>query len=192
GRLAALKTSLADDNTFRTDLVRGGAGGAAGDRGYILDYAGNAMRLAGLDFLQIQNDEGRVVSSGHFRNEFDRMGPAIPHGAVALLPAAAAGGAFLALVPGDSLRLGKTLRLIGGVAVDSSFLARLTRDPELGVALALPRDSVKADSTPSVVAVVTLPFVDAADGPPPGHVEQAGLVATRSTAFLSALHGHVN
>ena len=58
GRLAALKTSLADDNTFRTDLVRGGAGGAGGaggDRGYILDYAGNAMRLAGLDFLQIQN-----------------------------------------------------------------------------------------------------------------------------------------
>ena len=184
GRLAALKTSLADDNTFRTDLVRGG------DRGYILDYAGNAMRLAGLDFLQIQNDEGRVVSSGHFRNEFDRMGPAIPHGGVALVRAAAAEGAFLALVTSDSLRLGKTLRLIGGVAVDSSFLARLTRDPELGVALALPRDSVKADSTPSVVAVVTLPFVDAADGP--GQVEQARIVVTRSDAFLSALQQNVN
>lgn len=195
GRLAALKTSLADDNTFRTDLVRGGAGGAggaAGDRGYILDYAGNAMRLAGLDFLQIQNDEGRVVSSGHFRNEFDRMGPAIPHGGAALVRAAAAEGAFLALVTSDSLRLGKTLRLIGGVAVDSSFLARLTRDPELGVALALPRDSVKADSTPSVVAVVTLPFVDAADGPPPGQVEQARIVVTRSDAFLSALQRNVN
>ncbi len=192
GRLGALKTSLADDNTFRTDLVRGGAGGAGGDRGYILDYAGNAMRLAGLDFLQIQNDEGRVVSSGHFRNEFDRMGPAIPHGGAALVRAAAAEGAFLALVTSDSLRLGKTLRLIGGVAVDSSFLARLTRDPELGVALALPRDSVKADSTPSVVAVVTLPFVDAADGPPPGQVEQARIVVTRSDAFLSALQGNVN
>ena len=184
GRLAALKTSLADDNTFRTDLVRGG------DRGYVLDYAGNAMRLAGLDFLQIQNDEGRVVSSGHFRNEFERLGPAIPHGGAALVRAAAAEGPFLALVTSDSLRLGKTLRLIGGVAVDSSFLARLTRDPELGVALALPRDSVRADSTASVVAVVTLPFVDAADGP--GQVEQARIVVTRSDAFLSALQRNVN
>jgi len=196
GRLAALKTSLADDNTFRTDLVRGGGGGggggggAGGDRGYILDYAGNAMRLAGLDFLQIQNDEGRVVSSGHFRNEFDRLGPAIPHGGAALVRAAAAEGPFLALVTSDSLRLGKTMRLIGGVAVDSSFLARLTRDPELGVALALPRDSVKADSAASVVAVVTLPFVDAADGP--GQVEQARIVVTRSDAFLSALQRNVN
>ncbi|HYT63709.1 MAG TPA: HAMP domain-containing sensor histidine kinase [Gemmatimonadales bacterium] len=188
GRLAALKTSLADDNTFRTDLVRGGAGGAGGDRGYVLDYAGNAMRLAGLDFLQIQNDEGRVLSSGHFRNEYDRLGPSVS--GTTVLRAAAAEGPFLALVTSDSVRLGKTLRLIGGVVVDSSFLARLTRDPELGVALALPRDSVKADSTASVLAVVTLPFVDAADGP--GQVEQARIVVTRSDAFLSALQRNVN
>ncbi len=188
GRLAALKTSLADDNAFRTDQVRGGAGG---DRGYILDYAGNAMRLAGLNFLQIQNDEGRVVSSGHFRNEYDRMGPALPAGGAALVRAAAAEGPFLALVTSDSLRLaGRTLRLIGGVAVDSSFLARLTRDPELGVTLALPRDSARTDRTASVVAVVTLPFVDAADGP--GQVEQARIVVTRSDAFLSALQRNVN
>jgi signal transduction histidine kinase len=186
GRLAALKTSLADDNTFRNDLVHGG------DRGYVLDYAGNAMRLAGLDFLQIQNDEGRVVSSGHFRNEFDRMGPAVPPGGggAALVRAAAAEGPFLALVTTDSLRLGRTLRLIGGVAVDSSFLARLTRDPELNVALALPRDSAKVDSSSSVVPVATLPFVDAVDGP--GQIEQARIVVTRAGTFLSALQRNVN
>src|SRR6266540_3580067 len=61
-RLAALKSSLALDNSFRGVVVRGE------DRAYALDYAGNAMRLAGLDFLQIQDDEGRVVSSGQFRN----------------------------------------------------------------------------------------------------------------------------
>src|SRR2546426_3315953 len=69
-RLATMKNSLKDDNNFRNVVVRGA------DRSYVLDYAGNAMRLSGLDFLQIQDDEGRVVSSGHFRNEFDRLGSA--------------------------------------------------------------------------------------------------------------------
>jgi signal transduction histidine kinase len=184
GRLAALKASLADDNTFRTGL-RGG------DRGYLLDYAGTAMRLSGLDFLQIQNDAGRVVSSGHFRNEFDRFGAAVPPGGPALVRARTAEGTFVALVTSDSLRLaGNILRLVGGVTVDSSFLTRLTRDPELSVALALPRDSSQADSTTSVVGVVTLPFVDAVDGP--GQVEQARIVVTRSGAFLSALQRNVN
>ena len=182
-RLAALKTSLAADNKFRDAFLRGG-----GDRSYILDYAGDAMRLAGLDFLQIQNDEGRILSSGHFRNEFDRLGPSVS--GTTLLRAAAAEGPFLALVTSDSLRLGRPLRLIGGVAVDSSFLARLTRDPELSVALALPRDSMKADSAANIVPVVTLPFVDAADGP--GQVERARIVVTRSGTFLSALQRNVN
>ena len=167
-RLAALKTSLAADNKFRDAFLRGG-----GDRSYILDYAGDAMRLAGLDFLQIQNDEGRILSSGHFRNEFDRLGPSVS--GTTLLRAAAAEGPFLALVTSDSLRLGRSLRLIGGVAVDSSFL---------------PRDSVKADSATSIVPVVTLPFVDAADGP--GQVERARIVVTRSGTFLSALQRNVN
>src|SRR3989442_275580 len=70
-RLATMKNSLKDDNNFRNVVVRGA------DRSYVLDYAGNAMRLSGLDFLQIQDDEGRVVSSGHFRNEFDRLGPPV-------------------------------------------------------------------------------------------------------------------
>src|SRR5437899_4885838 len=133
-RLAALKTSLADDDRFRGVVVRGE------ERGYALDYAGNAMRVAGLDFLQIQDDEGRIVSSGHFRNEFDRLGPALPGGGngSALVRAAAAEGPFLALVSSDTLRIGpKRFRLVGGVAVDSQFLARLARDPELGLGLSL-------------------------------------------------------
>src|SRR5207237_9768646 len=122
-RLAALKASLAADNKFRDAFLRGG-----GDRSYILDYAGDAMRLAGLDFLQIQNDEGRILSSGHFRNEFDRLGPSVS--GTTLLRAAAAEGPFLALVTSDSLRLGRSWRLIGGGPVDSSFLARLHPGPQ--------------------------------------------------------------
>jgi signal transduction histidine kinase len=184
-RLAALKSSLANDNSFRGVVVRGE------DRAYALDYAGEAMRLAGLDFLQIQDDEGRVVSSGHFRNEFDRLGPAVPGSGPVLVRAATAEGPFLALVTTDSLRIGsRRFRLIGGVAVDSQFLARLARDPELGIGVVLPRDTTNADSGKLVVGELPLPYVDAADGP--GRVEQARIVVTRSSALLTALQRNVN
>jgi signal transduction histidine kinase len=184
-RLAALKSSLANDNSFRGVVVRGE------DRAYALDYAGEAMRLAGLDFLQIQDDEGRVVSSGHFRNEFDRLGPAVPGSGPVLVRAATAEGPFLALVTTDSLRIGsRRFRLIGGVAVDSQFLTRLARDPELGIGVVLPRDTTNADSGKLVVGELPLPYVDAADGP--GRVEQARIVVTRSSALLTALQRNVN
>jgi len=187
-RLAALKSSLAGDDRFRGWVVRGEY------RAYVLDYAGEAMRLAGLDFLQIQDDEGRVVSSGHFRNEYDRLGPAVPGGGPALVRAATAEGAFLALVTSDTLRIPpRRFRLIGGIAVDSQFLSRLARDPELGVRLVLPNDTTNADSGKLVVelpSLPSLPYVDATEGP--GRVEQARIVVTRSSVFLSALQRDVN
>jgi len=183
GRLAAMKTALRDDNRFRSFVVRGE------NRDYALDYAGEAMRLAGLDFLQLQDDEGRIISSGHFRNEFDRLGPAV-HGAT-LVRAAAAEGPFLALVTADSFAIsGKPFRVIGGVVVDSAFRARLTRDPELGVQLALPTDTAVADTGRLVVGEIVLPFIDAADGP--GRAERARLEVTRSSELLSALQRNVN
>jgi signal transduction histidine kinase len=182
-RLAALKSSLADDYRFRGVVVRGE------DRGYALDYAGNAMRLAGLDFLQIQDGEGRIVSSGHFRNEFDRLGPSVR--GLTLLRAAAAEGPFLALVTSDSFRIASNpFRLIGGVGVDSAYLARLARDPELGIQLRLPTDSARADTGRLVVGEITLPFTDAVDGP--GRVDQAHIEVTRSSAPLTALQRNVN
>ena len=184
-RLATMKNSLKDDNNFRNVVVRGA------DRSYVLDYAGNAMRLSGLDFLQIQDDEGRVVSSGHFRNEFDRLGPAVS--GTTLLRAATAEGPFLTLVTSDTVYITPShrFRLVGGIAVDSQFLARLARDPELGVALALPRDSTRSDSGKLVVGPpLTLPYIDATDGP--GRVEQARIEITRSAALLTALQRNVN
>ena len=182
GRLAALKSSLAADNAFHLAVVQ------SQNRGYVLDYAGAAMHLAGLDFLQIQDDEGRVVSSGHFRNEFDRLGPAVA--GLTLVRANAAEGPFLALVTPDSVRVGShLLRLVGGVTVDSAFLSRLARDPELGVALLLP-DSSLADSNAFVVGERRLTYVDAVDGP--GRVQQARVVVTRSSAMMTALERNVN
>ena len=184
-RLATMKNSLKDDNNFRNVVVRGA------DRSYVLDYAGNAMRMSGLDFLQIQDDEGRVVSSGHFRNEFDRLGP--PVSGTTLVRAATAEGPFLTLVTSDTVYITPShrFRLVGGIAVDSQFLARLARDPELGVALALPRDSTRSDSGTLVVGPpLTLPYIDATDGP--GRVEQARIEITRSAALLTALQRNVN
>ena len=182
-RLAALKGALAADNRFRAAVLRGE------DRGYVLDYAGDAMRLAGLDFLQIQDAEGRVLSSGHFRNEYDRLGPAIT--GTALVRAATAEGPFLALVASDSLRLaGRPLKLIGGIAVDSLFLARLARGPELTVAVVLPADTTPADSASRIVEEFTLPYVDAVDGP--GRTERARIVVTHSADLLAALRRNVN
>jgi signal transduction histidine kinase len=184
GRLAAMKSSLAADNRFRAFVVRGE------EREYVLDYAGEAMRLAGLDLLQIQDEEGRILSSGHFRNEFDRLGPAVRE--PLLLRAATAEGPFLALVTSDSLRIGgRPFRLIGGITVDSAFLARLARDPELGVQLTLPSDTATADTGRLVVGPpITLPYIDAADGP--GRVERAHIEVTRSAALLTSLQRDVN
>jgi signal transduction histidine kinase len=74
--------------------------------------------------------------------------------------------------------------------VDSAFLARLARDPELGVALELPRDTTTPDSSALVVGEIRLPYSDAADGP--GSVELARIVVTRSAALLTALQRNVN
>src|SRR3989442_7146630 len=143
-RLAALRDAIPRDNLFRTALQ-------GGERTYLLDYAGDAMRLAGLSLLQIQDETGRIVSSGHFRNEYDRSDPALPRllaaapAGTALVEARGAEAPFLALARVDSLRVGGAggprFTLLGAVAVGSSFLARLTPDSELTVAGALPSDT---------------------------------------------------
>jgi signal transduction histidine kinase len=179
-RLAALKGALAADNRFRVAVIQGG------DRPFVLDYAGDAMRLAGLDFLQVLDDESHVVSSGHFRNEYDRPAAVPVDSGPALVRARAAEGPFLALVRTDSLRLGgRRFTLVGGTRVDSLFLSRLARDPELAVSVVLPGDSVTPDSS-GVVVELELPFVDGDAG------GGARIVVTHSQSLLAALRRNVN
>src|SRR5258705_9053315 len=132
-RLAALKSSLVADDRFRSWVVRGE------NRGYVLDYAGDAMRLAGLDFLEIQDDDGRVVSSGHFRNEYDRLGPAVPGSGPALVRAATAESSFLALVTSDTLRISpRRFRLVGGNGARFPVFPAPPRRPEAARRARLP------------------------------------------------------
>src|SRR5207253_10548304 len=89
GRLDALKDAIAADNRFRLAALQGA------ERAYLLDYAGSAMRLTGLSMLQVQDDQGRIISSGHFRNEFDRVEPELPR----LLAVAPGGMALVEAAP---------------------------------------------------------------------------------------------
>jgi len=182
-RLAALKGALAE-NRFRVAVVQGG------DRAYVLDYAGDAMRLTGLDFLQIVDDEGRVVSSGHFRNEYDQPAAIPPSGGPALVRASTGEGDVLALVRTDSVRLGgRWFKILGGVRVDSVFLSRLARDPEVTVAVELPgSSSTPVGDTSRVVAEVTLPYVPSAQD----QAVPARITVTRSANLLAAVRHNLN
>ncbi|HET6836786.1 MAG TPA: hypothetical protein VFH24_02020, partial [Gemmatimonadales bacterium] len=106
-RLQALAADLVNDNRFRLGLR-----GDPSSRKYVLDYAGEAMRLSGLSYLQLQDSTGKILSSGHFRNEFDRLQPELPRflhqnpGPLALVHARTPQAPLLALVRMDSVRLG--------------------------------------------------------------------------------------
>src|SRR5438309_9335533 len=190
-RLTSLTAAALDDNRFR------GAALQSGDRQYLLDYAGSAMRLAGLDMLQMQDANGRIISSGHFRQEFDRLEPVLPRllasapGGVALIRARTPEGAFLALARVDSLQLGATrFTVVGGMAIDSAALARLARDTTLRVSLEYPGGALVSRSPDTtaeaeIVGDVPLAFVDA------DSAQAAQLVPARIvvTAPLTALAG---
>ena len=129
-----------NDNRFRLAAVAG----VESEREYLLDYAGTAMRLTGLSMLQIQDGDGRILSSGHFRNEHGRIEPGLAAalssaGGVALVATRGAEREFLALARVEPFVIGgRTFTLVGGVAVDEAFLARLARDRAIAVSLHYP------------------------------------------------------
>jgi signal transduction histidine kinase len=139
-RLESLGTALANDNRFRLAAVAG----VDSEREYLLDYAATAMRLTGLSMLQIHDGDGRIISSGHFRNEHGHLEPELPSAlsrspGVALVATRAAEREFLALARVESIVLaGRRFSIVGGVAVDQVFLARLARDRAIVVALRYP------------------------------------------------------
>jgi signal transduction histidine kinase len=136
-RLQSLESALLSDNRFRSAAVAG----LESERAYLLDYAGTARRLTGLSMLQIQDSDGKILSSGHFRNEHGRSEPGLAAalgsaGSVALVTARGADREFLALARARTFVLsGRSFTIVGGVAVDDAFLARLARDRAISVSL---------------------------------------------------------
>jgi signal transduction histidine kinase len=139
-RLESLEAALLRDTRFRLAAVAG----VESERDYLLDYAGTALRLTGLSMLQIQDGDGRIISSGHFRNEHGRVDPGLPAAlssarGVALVTARGAEREFLALARAQPLVIaGRSFTIVGGVAVDEAFLARLARDRTTVVSLRYP------------------------------------------------------
>lgn len=151
-RLVALRDGLQDDNRFRVAAVAG----AVSERQYLLDYAGSVIGLTGLSVLQIHDDDGRIVSSGHFRNEHGRLAPVLARRLVAnpddvtFLTARTPEREFMALVRGEELRVGgRAFTLVGGIALDTTFFERLARDREVSVSLLYP--GLDASSNPDLV-----------------------------------------
>ena len=147
-RLAAMASGLQTDNRFRLAAVAG----VESERRYLLDYAGAAIALTGLSTLQIQDEDGRIVSSGHFRNEHGRPAPALAErlaaqpGGVIFVTVRAPDRRFMALTRAEELRLGgRRFALVGGVALDDRFLRRLARDREVAVSLLYPGLSISSD-----------------------------------------------
>jgi signal transduction histidine kinase len=163
-RLGAIARALETDDRFRL-AVRG----VPAERPYLLDYARSAMQPAGLTMLQIQDGDGRIISSGHFRNEFDRLEAELPRlvrrapGAT-IIHARAAEGPFLALVRTDSVVLGgRRFELTGGIAMDSALLRRFARDASVSAMLAVPDSVVSSmpDENAAAVADIALPYIGA-------------------------------
>ena len=151
-RLASLKTALLSDSQFRAGAV----GGVELDQPYVLEYAGRAMPLTGLSMLQIHDGDGRIISSGHFRNQHGRDDAALvaaltaATNVVALVTAHVPEGEFLALARLERITIAdRPFTLVGGVAVDDTFLERLTRDCTITVSLLYPGGELSSGPRPS-------------------------------------------
>jgi signal transduction histidine kinase len=184
-RLDALTSALPQDNRFRLALR-----GDPDSRRYLLDAAGNAMRLAGFSFLEIQDTAGRVLSSGHFRNAFDRVEPVLASAgrdSVVLVHARTASGSLMALMRADTLTVGGVPVIVAVGTSADEFVGRLPRAADLSVALTLPGDSARAGE--AVAGRVPLAYLDLTRTPPAA--ANASLIVTGSPAPLEALRRSV-
>lgn len=148
-RLENLRAQIENNNRFRLGAVEG----ISEDPSYVLDYAGSIMNLLGLSVLEIRGQDGHILSSGQFRNEYGRGDPLLPK-LLAREPGAALArfrepkGGILALARIDSLNLAaRTFYLIGGIRADREFLSRLTRDANFAVSLIGPGFVVSTSDT---------------------------------------------
>jgi two-component system nitrogen regulation sensor histidine kinase NtrY len=187
-RLEVLEADLATDDRFRLGAVRK----EPSHRRYVLDWAERAMEIAGLSMLRVYDDSDRVVSSGHFRNEFDRLDAGLPArltstpGGIAVVRAKTPTGFFLALVRAESLRVGsRQFTIVGGTAVDQSFFARLGREGELDVSLVLGEE---AESSSRFVARLPLVFM----GDPAAPSVSTHLAVAPLGSDLEALRGDLD
>jgi signal transduction histidine kinase len=191
-RLDALDRDLGSDNSLRLALR------SPEDRRYLLDYARHAMVRGGLALLQIRDSTGRILSSGHFRNEYDVVEPHVvpllagAREGTAVLRARTPEGFIVVLARVDSVWVaGQELSTVGGFALDREFLNRLYRGPDLVVSLHLPGDSVVPSADSLLVAAFAMPFIDAS-ATTDVRLDSARIMVAHSLAPLALLQRDVN
>jgi signal transduction histidine kinase len=155
------------------------------------------MRSAGLDFLRVEDSGGRIVSSGHFRNEFDGLDSALPRVFAAAGPASllvqarTPDSSIVVLARLDSLRVaGARFAIIGGASFEERLRAGLARDPDLRLEILYPGAQERSEDSVRTVAVLGVPFVDlapSAGAAAAGAPDTARLRVTQSTATLVGL-----
>ncbi|MFL5401864.1 MAG: ATP-binding protein [Gemmatimonadales bacterium] len=192
-RLRALAAELARSDRFRLAAVREDPS----SRRYLLDYAGQSMSLSGLALLQVQDSAGRILSSGHFRNEFDRVQPELPRmlaaaGGLALVRARTPDTTVLALARVDSFQVaGRRFTLVGGTDAAARFLDRLARDSDLAVALDVqPVPQADSSQDARVLRELPVPYLDLLA--PNVRVDTARFVITQPLGTLRALRRSVD
>jgi signal transduction histidine kinase len=143
--------------------------------------------------LQVQDSAGRILSSGHFRNEFDEARAEVPRflasvgASPALVQVRTPEAPLMALAAAQGVVVaGRPLTLVGGVAAEERFLRRLDPDPDLTVALAA--TATGPSTGDEVVGTLALPFIAAGAERP----DSARLVVTQSGATLAALRRGLN
>jgi two-component system, NtrC family, nitrogen regulation sensor histidine kinase NtrY len=161
-RLAALSTELSHDDHIRLAVLQFDLR----YRQYLLDYAGAAMRLAGLSILQLQDSSGKILSSGHFRNQFDQLQPELPrqlgsiHDTLVLVRTRTPDQPLIVLARLDSVRIGgKPFTLVGGLEAEHRIIPGLASDPELRVSFSYSGSPVDSASG-RVLRMVSLPYLD--------------------------------
>jgi two-component system, NtrC family, nitrogen regulation sensor histidine kinase NtrY len=185
GRLGAFAAQLAGDNRFRQAVVDSDPAA----RRWTLDWGRSAIKQAGLAVLQLQDSSGRILSSGHFREEYDRVRPELPRflsrsgGWPALAEVRTAEGTILALMRSDSFTVaGRRFTLVGGIAAEGRFLGPLPGDS--GFALRLVRgDTAGAEAANTVVAELPIPLLPL----PPAAPVQGRLVVSQPAGALTDL-----
>ena len=193
-RLAALTADLARNNRFRLAALQNDAS----SRQYLLDYAGGAMSLSGLSMLQIQDSAGRILSSGHFRNEFDQFQPELPRllastpATMALVRTRTPEGPLVALARVDSFRVGgRRFSVVGGIGAEARLVDRSARTGDLSVALVYPGAQPEPPSGARVLRQLELPYLDLLSGAGVA-LDTARFVVTQSLGTLEALRRSVD
>jgi signal transduction histidine kinase len=177
-RLESLASSLAADNRFRIAL----AGGAA-ERRWLLDWAPQAMKSAGFAVLRLQDADGRILSSGQFRNEYDRVA-ATPRDAV--IDARTPEGTVRALVTSvEFTARGARFTLIGGAGIDATTVAAFSTDASVAALLVIDLASPTSLLPPSAFL---LPYHDESVN---AGVGSARIVLAPDTGPMKALKADV-